>query len=164
MPYQQLKRALVVVAVAAAAGCKRKESGPNGVGPWQFGKSKLADAEAAGRCLPGDPPIQCIGLSAVQIGKQVAATELYFASGESSAPLLEISLTVRTCDVAEAGSALEGVIGPVTEQSKDGRLKFWAMKEMFVVAQLPAKGTRECLVNFVEPKDTARIEELKKGE
>jgi hypothetical protein len=163
-----MRAALPIVACAAlllaGGACDKKKSDPNGVGPWQFGKSKLADAEAAGRCLPGDGVVQCVGLSGIQIGKQAAQTDLYFKSNAKDAPLIEISLIIRACDAEAAGAALEQVIGPPTSASKDNRAHFWKWSTMFVAAQLPAKGSIECLISFVEPKDEARIAELQAGQ
>jgi predicted small lipoprotein YifL len=155
---------VALLAVLPACG-KKGSSDPNGVGPWQFGKTKLADAEAAGRCLPAGSggTVMCVGLSAIQIGAQPAQTDLYFKSADKNAPLLEISLTVRACDVENAGAALDKVLGPAKETSPDGRIRSWTYETMFVVAQLPAKGSMECLVNFVDPKDTQRIADLKAG-
>ena len=155
---------LLAASLALAGACAKKHSDPDGVGPWQFGKSKLADAEAAGRCLPGQGSVQCVGLSSISIGAQPAQTDLYFKSDAKDAPLIEIVLTIRTCDAAAAGTALEAVLGPPTSVDKGGALRFWSWSTMFVAAQLPEKGSIECMVNFVEPKDDARIAELKAGQ
>jgi hypothetical protein len=159
-----MRTRLIVASFLVLVGCKHKPSDPNGVGPWQFGKTKLSDAEATGRCLPGEGATMCVGLSALQIGKQPAQTDLYFASSDKNAPLIEIALTVRACDVADAGAALDKVLGPSKDVSPDGKLRFWSYQPMFVAAKLPAKGSVECQVNFVDPKDSKRIAELRAGE
>jgi hypothetical protein len=154
---------LTAALALAITACQKKAGDPDGVGPWQFSKSKLADAETAGRCLPPQGFVQCVGLSSIQIGKQKAETDLYFASEAKDANLVEIALSIRSCDVSDAGQALEKVLGPAKETLMDGKLRTWSYSTMFVSARLPAKGSSECLINFVEPKDTARIAELRAG-
>lgn len=155
---------LVIVVLVSGVACKKATSDPNGVGPWQFGKSKLKDAEDAGRCLPGTgTEMYCVGMSATMIGKQAAETTVYFGTNAKDSPLLEIALAVHACDPAAAAASLEAVLGPAKESLDEGRLRFWPLSTMFVSAKLPAKGSIECDVNFVTPKDAARIADLRAG-
>jgi hypothetical protein len=155
---------LPILLVVLATGCEKKNSDPNGVGPWQFGRSKLADAEAAGRCLPiEDGQMHCVGLSAMQVGGQIGDTQTYFASKDKGAALIEITITVRTCDAAAVAADLNKIIGKPSSQSEDGKQLYWSMSTMFVRALVPDKQSGWCEVNFVEPKDAARIADLKAG-
>jgi hypothetical protein len=155
---------IVVLLAALAAGCEKKEEGPNGVGPWQFGRSTLADAEAAGRCIPiENGQMHCIGLSAMQVGGQIGDTQTYFASGDKKAALIEISISIRTCDAAAVAADLSARIGKPSSQSEDGKQLFWALKSMFVRALVPDKQSGSCELNFVDPKDEQRIADLKAG-
>ncbi len=155
--------ALVLVA-AALAGCQKKNADPNGVGPWQFGRSKLADAEAAGRCIPIESgEMHCLGLSAMQVGGQIGDTQTYFASTDKSAALIEISISIKTCDAKAVAADLSTRIGPPRSQSEDGTQLFWSMSTMFVRALVPDKQSGGCEINFVQPKDEQRIADLKAG-
>jgi hypothetical protein len=158
--------ALLIAAVWACvlAGCAKKNEDPNGVGPWQFGKSTLADAEAAGRCLPIEGgQMQCVGLSAMQVGGQVGDPQTYFASSKKDAPLLEIAITIRTCDAPAVANDLVGRIGKPTTQSADGKMLTWKMSTMFVRALVPDKSSGWCELNFADLKDAARIADLQAG-
>ena len=155
--------ALLLVALAAA-GCAKKNEDPNGVGPWQFGRSTLADAESAGRCMPiDDGQMQCIGMSAMQVGGQSGETQVYFASKAKDAPLIEISISIHTCDAPAVATDLTGRIGKPTSQSDDGKMLFWSMSTMFVRALVPDKQSGSCELNFVDPKDAKSIADLKAG-
>ncbi len=155
---------IALCVTALAAGCGKKNEDPNGVGPWQFGRSKLADAEAAGRCLPIEGgQMHCIGLSAMQIGGQVGDTQAYFGSAEKSAPLMEITIIIKACEPQAVAADLSTRIGPATSQSKDGKQQFWKMSTMFVRALVPDVATGECQVNFVSLKDTQRIADVEAG-
>ena len=155
--------ALLLVALAAA-GCAKKNEDPNGVGPWQFGRSKLADAEAAGRCLPiDDGQMQCVGLSAMQVGGQIGDPQTYFASKAKDAALIEISISIHTCDAPAVANDLAARIGKPTSQSDDGKMLFWSMSTMFVRALVPDKSSGWCELNFVDPKDDKSIADLKAG-
>jgi hypothetical protein len=148
----------------ALAACDKKPQDPNGVGPWQFGRSKLADAETAGRCLPIEGgQMHCIGLSAMQVGGQVGDTQVYFASAEKSAPLIEISLAIKACDASAVANDLGGRIGMPQERGPDGATLYWSLSTMFVRALVPDKKTGESQLNFVLPTDAQRIADLKAG-
>ena len=155
---------LSVLLLLAATGCEKKTKDPNGVGPWQFGRSKLSDAEAAGRCLPIEGgQMHCIGLSAMQVGGQIGETQLYFASTDKQAHLIEISLAIKTCDAPAVAQDLTQRIGAPSSQSEDGKQLFWSLSTMFVRALVPDRKSGECQVNFVLPKDEQRIADLKAG-
>jgi hypothetical protein len=116
-----MRLALLAVLLVVATGCEKKNQDPNGVGPWQFGRSVLSDAEAAGRCLPLESgEMHCIGMTASQIGGQVGETDTYFRSKDKTSGLIEIAITVRSCDAAAVASDLIGRIGKPTTQSDDG--------------------------------------------
>jgi hypothetical protein len=159
-----MRTLLILVALTALCACEKKNSDPNGVGPWQFGRSKLADAEAAGRCLPIEGgQMHCIGLSAMQVGGQVGDPQTYFASKEKDAPLIEISISIRTCDAKAVAADLTQRIGPPSSQSADGSQLIWSLSTMFVRALVPDKQSGSCELNFVQPKDEQRIADLKAG-
>jgi hypothetical protein len=160
--------ALSIAALAAlpllVSGCGKKDESPNGVGPWQFGRSVLADAEAAGRCIPIEGgQMQCIGLSAMQVGGQIGEPQTYFASNAKDAKLVEIAITIRTCDAPAVAGDLSTRIGKPTSQSDDGKMLFWQMSTMFVRALVPDKKSGWCELNFVDPGDAQRIADLKAG-
>jgi hypothetical protein len=157
-----MRFALVLLATLAASfaasACAKKNTDPNGVGPWQFGKSKLADAKAAGRCLPVEGGVvQCIGLSAMQVGGQTAGTELYFSSPADESALIEISLTVKACDARSVANDLAARIGAPKAELDGGTRVIWKLSTMVVRALVPEKRSGECQVNFVLPTDTQRI-------
>jgi hypothetical protein len=155
---------LLVTTFALVSGCKKPNEDPNGVGPWMFGRSKLADAEAAGRCLPLEGgEMHCIGLTVMTVGGQAAETQVYFKSKDKDAALIEISLGIRACDAKAVAADLTQRIGPPKSQSADGALLTWSLSTMFVRALVPDKQTGECQINFVDPKDEARINDLKAG-
>ena len=152
---------VLVAALAVLAACAKKNTDPNGVGPWQFGKTTLADAEPAGRCLPIEGGLmQCIGLSSMQVGGQTAGTELYFASKAKDAKLVEISLSVKACDAPSVANDLSTRIGPPKVQALGGSKLTWTLSTMYVRALVPDKQSGECLVNFVLPSDAERIKQL----
>ena len=154
----------LVVALIALSGCSKKDESPNGVGPWQFGRSVLSDAEAAGRCIPIEGgQMQCIGLSAMQVGGQVGEPQVYFASAAKDAKLIEIAITIRTCDAPAVANDLTTRIGKPTTQSDDGKMLTWQMSTMFVRALVPDKKSGWCELSFVDPGDQARIADLKAG-
>jgi hypothetical protein len=157
-------RALSLILVLGLLACSKADDGMNGVGPWNFKRSTLADAEAAGRCLAIEGGfMQCLGLSAMQVGGQPANVQLYFQSADKSAPLIEISLSIRTCKAAEVAADLTTRLGEPKDVLDGGKTLFWAPKGMFVRAQVPEKGSGVCVITFVTPTDATRIEDLKKG-
>lgn len=154
----------ILLVMCAAAGCPAKKAEVAGVGSWVFGRTTLKDAEGGGRCLPpSDGSVQCIMHTSVNIGAQPAQTFLYFPSAEKNAPLLEISLVIRACQLEDATKALETQLGKPAEVANEGKIRYWTLKHMFVSARLPAPGGVECEINFVDPKDTKRIEDLRAG-
>ncbi len=158
-------KALTVVALALAMlapGCKRKVADPNGVGDYQFGKTTLGSIQKLTRCNPDGAYTLCMGqaLPATKIGAQPANTDLYFKGTDATSPLVEIALTIRGCQPEDAAKALTTVLGKPDSESHDKKM-YWTGKLMFTSAKLPAHGSIQCEVNFVEATDADRIKELK---
>jgi hypothetical protein len=155
---------LIVAMFLGMVACEKADEGPNGVGPWNFKRSRLADAEAAGRCMPIEGGfVQCIGLTSMGLGGQDAHVQLYFKSADKNAPLMEISLSVKTCQPPAVAADLIARIGEPKDRRDGDKTLFWSLPGMFVRALVPEKGSGECLVTFVSPADKARIEDLQKG-
>lgn len=159
-----------LLATAAAltlvtSACDKKKAEVGGVGTYMFGQTKRKDVGPEGRCLPpSDGIVQCIMQKSIVIGAQPGMTYLYFGSDDPQAPLLEVSVVIRGCQLDDAAKALETQLGAPSEVKDEGKSRFWRLKHMFVAARLPVKGGVECHVNFVDPKDTKRIEDLIAGE
>lgn len=159
-------RSVLVCALFALllSACERKPPEVAGVGRYVFGSTVLKDVRSSMRCMPTSfGEIQCLTTKGVQIGGQTGHTQLYFPKDADDAHLLEVAVTLRACEVEEAAAALDQQLGPPSEVKDGGTRRFWRRKHMVVAAELPTKGSIECNVNFVDPSDTGRIDELVNG-
>ncbi|MBI4508488.1 MAG: hypothetical protein HY698_02550 [Deltaproteobacteria bacterium] len=137
--------------------CQRAQE-VNGVGPYIIGKTMLADGQAAGRCIPSGEITHCFGMEDINLGDKPAQVGLYFAGKDPGARLMEVAMSVRSCDFESVTRALERALGTPTERRTKRHL--WTRKLIFVSAAL---SERTCEVSFVDSKDQARITELKAG-
>jgi len=153
-----LRTLLIVVLAVSVWGCERKRGEINGVGPYLLGKTQLG--QVSGACSPDGAKTWCTSLSAVELGEQNAAVDLYFGGAEDNAPLVEIQLTIRACNSDSARSALTFQLGEPTEEPPDRMV--WTGKQAVIVARLKAEPT-VCRVSFVHPLETRTIEFLKTG-
>jgi len=148
----------MVVLALGVWGCERKRGEINGVGPYVLGKTKLG--QVSGACEPDHAKTWCTSLSAVELGEQSAAVDLYFGGHDDNSLLVEIQLTIRACNSESAQSALTFQLGEPTETLPERLV--WTGKQAVIVARLKAEPT-VCRVSFVHPLETRTIEFLKTG-
>jgi len=144
----------VALALCCAVSCSRKKAEINGIGKWVLLETQLR--EAPGFCNPDEISF-CSNNGMVPIGDQPADVGLYFQGPEPTAPLVEISLSVRRCDPDKLARALIEVLGePHVRKNKH---YIWRGELAFVVGAIPSSG-RRCEVSFVSTKDQKRVAEL----
>jgi hypothetical protein len=144
----------LAVVLAATSACSRKKPEIDGLGNWRFGKTTRQDA---GSCQPENGVVWCFELP-IQAGGLTFEPNLYFASNEPDAPLVEILVSVPGCREPELIKWLDEGLGDPTEK-REGR-RYYVGKKIFVAAQVPAEPSR-CELSFVPPTDSDRIAKLK---
>ena len=132
----------------SSTSCKRKRAKINGIGEWVIGKTTLASSQ----CLSAkDGELSwCTNNHGVGIGHQTATVDLYFRGHQDNAPLIEIHLAIRGCQVEQARAALVEILEE-PHVSVDLTL-FWDETKAVVVARLPARHGL-CLIHFVAPTE-----------
>src|SRR5262247_2321209 len=121
---------LAILAVLGASGCQERKQEYNGIGQYLIRKTKLVDGKVSFRCQPsGNNLSWCFGGPEVKIGDQPASVSLYFNGQNDDAPLSEIALAVRACDVERAEKALVKALGAPSETAE--KQLFWTKKAMF---------------------------------
>jgi hypothetical protein len=146
------------VLVACLLACSARAPDTSGVGPYVLGSTKLADGEVNARCQPTDELTWCFGSPQIALGAQSATVDLYFGGHGKDAPLVEIVLAVRSCQVPVVEAALDKAIGAASESGPKRRV--WSRRSAFILAKLPGSGTT-CEVYFVAPSDKKRIAALR---
>lgn len=141
--------------VAGAAGCKQAEGAIDGIGPWKLSKTTLA--KQLGRCDFDHDPVWCYGQPPIKLGGHLADVNLYFASKEPEAKLLEILVDVRACKAGDFAVWLQQNLGD--PQSQGPKRMYWENKHAFIAAKVPAESAR-CELSVVSPTDQARIDKL----
>jgi hypothetical protein len=147
----------LAVALAASAGCKKKEADPVGFGIFQIGKSTPKDGYV---CRPDGEQTYCSNNPSPSIAGHKTQTDLYFRGHGDDAPLVEILVGVWGCRPGAVSADLEAKMGEPT-QTADKRA-YWKLKKMRVVAQLP-KEDDLCTVHFLDPSESERLAELFPG-
>jgi hypothetical protein len=158
---------LVALVVVSLSSCKpRPKPEPNGLGPWEFGKTTLADARKRTSCLQNGEYWECMpegtGMQSIKVGEQASGLKPIFRGADDKAPLVEIYLEFRACQVPAVTEWLVKTLGKPDEGSSEKKA-FWTKKLMFVGAFLPAKGGT-CEISFVTIDDAERIKYLKEQE
>lgn len=137
--------------------CGTRVPDTSGVGPYVLGFTHLVDGEVNARCQPSQELTWCFGSPEITLGTQPASVDLYFAGHGKEAPLVEIVLAVRACNVPVVTAALDKAMGAPTESLPKRRQ--WSRRSAFVLAKLPGSGTT-CEIHFVAPSDPQRIAAL----
>lgn len=157
-------RAAIVVAVAVAAlgGCK-KEKQIAGIEQWHVNRTTRADA--TGRCLPeklsdGRDGAYCFGQKPIGIRGMRADIDLFFASMEPDAKLVEIQLKVGGCDEEKLTAWLQTNLGDPFERQGASRVA-WKNAHLFAIGYLPlADEPGRCLVRIVPRREENRFAAL----
>ncbi|HUH03495.1 MAG TPA: hypothetical protein VML75_15970 [Kofleriaceae bacterium] len=152
----------VVMSMALAAGCGKRETPMDGIGTLKFGKSTLDDwgypcnPPSNGQTYCQASPLEKAHF--VSLGGQNGAAGALFGGTEKTAPLVEIDILVERCNGPELRAWLKSQVGTASEEREGAA--FWKQKIVFIAAVVPP-GTGECKVNFVETKNTARVDKLR---
>lgn len=152
----------MAMSLALAAGCSKRETPMDGIGSLKFGKSTLADwgypcnPPSNGQTYCQASPLEKAHF--VSLGGQNGAAGALFGGTEPSAPLVEIDILVERCNGPELRGWLRSQFGTPSEETEGAA--FWKQKIVFIAAKVPPS-TGECKVNFVETKNTARVDKLR---
>ena len=113
-----------------------------------------------GKCRPEGSNTFCFLNRSPSIAGHKTQTDLYFRGHGDDAPLIEISVGVWNCQVGPVRTDLQQKLGEPTKVAD--RRAIWALKKMTVIALLP-KDDELCMVHFLDPGDTKRIDSLFPG-
>ena len=155
----RVKAVLLAVAVAGGIACKQRQADVNGIGPYVLGTMKLSDAQVLGRCTPDGDIMWCFLAREIPLGDQSASVDLYFRGTKPDAPLDEIILEVRACHEEQALAALVKALGEPDESPP--RRRIWRRQHAFILGRF-RDGETSCQINFVDPSDQKRIDDLRK--
>jgi hypothetical protein len=134
----------------------------DGIGDFKFGKSTLDDwgyscnPPSNGQTYCQSNPLEKAHY--VSLGGQNGAVGALFGGTDKTAPLVEIDILFERCDGPALRGWLKKQFGTASEEREGAA--FWKQKIVFIAAKVPP-GTGECRVNFVEAKNTARVDKLK---
>lgn len=138
---------------------------PNGLGPYRFGHT-TAGTLRDGNCRPdtardGRQMIWCTALTPIKVGKRAASVDAYFSLvppyTETTAPLIEILVSIRGCVEDEAVQWMRERFGPPIE-NKATRV-YWKNSFLWAAAFVPSEPGR-CLIHVLPLSETAEIERL----
>jgi len=172
-----MKRAALLLVVAAAAACGRKAE-VNGIGPYNFAHTTRA-AVHDGVCQPteltdGRKATWCFALPPIKVGKRVAEVDAYFLGQEpqdsaapearkaaqEKLPLIEVQLKVRGCVESEAEQWMRERFGPPDMKQTRGALEVWQNHFIWAGALLPSEPGR-CLIHLLPLSEAAEIARIK---
>jgi hypothetical protein len=151
--------AVGIAAAAAVAGCKQKRD-YNGIGSWDFSRTRLS--QATGRCLPSDLPdgrkgSWCFGQPPAKIAGSVADLDLFFDGEAADARLIEIQLKVRGCNETRLETWMRQSFGAVAE-SRSTRA-YWKTGSMYALAEMPSEPGR-CLVRLFPSSEATEFKRV----
>lgn len=145
---------VAIATSAALVGCKKSEPDVVGFGLYEIGKSTPADGLI---CRPDGKQTYCFNNPSPSIAGHKTQTDLYFDGHADDAPLVEILVGIWACKPGSVSADLQAKMGEPTKVGD--KRAMWHMKKMTIVAQLP-KSDALCTVHFLDPKDTARADEI----
>lgn len=152
---------IAAAAVLAIAGCDRPSREYAGIGKYQVGKTKLADAR--GRCEPTDLPdgrkgTWCYLNPALSIASRPADVDLYFLGTNPDAPMIELQLDVRGCEPGQLGLWLRERFGEPRETTPTW--SYWDNRKLYLIAETPTSSSR-CLVRVLPRSEQAEFDRLR---
>lgn len=161
-------RTLARVALATAAlslialpACDRRDRSYAGIGRYQVGKTKLADA--SGRCEPTDLPdgrkgTWCYLQPALTIASRPADVDLYFLGTTPDAPMIELQLDVRGCEPDRLSLWLRERFG--APRTSTPTWTAWDNRKLYLIAETPTDSSR-CLIRVLPRSEQAEFERLR---
>lgn len=151
---------LAVLALALAA-CGSSDPQYAGVGPYNFGKTTLADVTRL-RCdktklEDGRVGSWCFGTK-FKTGAHDSEVNLYFDGTEPTAALIEIQLEVRGCDEADLESWMTQSFGAPVERRN--QRAYWKNAFVWAAGLLPERTSR-CRIHLLPLSETSEIARIK---
>jgi hypothetical protein len=148
---------LTLSVVAAAAGCRKKESPIDGIGTWHIGRSVKSEGTV---CRPVEDGLTyCSQNPEMSIAEHRATVDLYFRGQADSSPLVEILLALGPCDAEAVDRWVTTRMGPAPVHR--GRAMVWPGPSATAVSLLPARDGI-CEIHFLEPGAEKRLAQLEK--
>ena len=150
---------LALALLLAIGGCDKPKKEWSGIGKWIINKTTLEDWGYMNMCSPSGELMWCQNsplekTHTVKMGGQDAVVGTYYKGTKEDAPLVEIVLTVDSCQPEPLQSWMRETFGKPTADK--GKVVHWAGKLVFISAKLGSS----CQVVFVAADDKKRIGEL----
>jgi hypothetical protein len=154
----------LVFALLLIAACSRDKE-LAGVGKWNVRHTRLKDAE--GRCTPqkladGRDGAYCFGNQPIGIKGMAVDFDLYFASMDPEATLVEIQMKIGGCRSEDLEAWMRTNFGAPYETT--GTRAAWKNQYLFAAGYLPlADEPGRCLVRIIPATEPARFEQIWSG-
>jgi len=156
-----MSRRRAALALVLLAACSR-ETELAGVGQWNVNRTHLEDA--TGRCIPqkladGRDGAYCFGQKPMGIRGMAADLDLYFASMDPKASLVEIQMKVGGCRPEDLEAWMRTNFGAPYQTGTDRAA--WKNTHLFAAAYLPlADEPGRCLVRFIPAREEPRFQQI----